>query len=231
METRTKLYSMLKGMTKQEILKYSRIMCEHGHPLLSHANCLEKVIHYEERIGFLDIETSNFSAAFGVVVSWCIKEKDGKVVGDYLTDEDFKDKEGFYDRRLIKGCIAAMGEFDRIVVYWGKDRRFDIPFLRTRAAMMGVVFPFYHELLVQDLYDIVKNKFKFGRNSLVAACSSLGISAKDTPVSPDMWIKATIGHDKKAIQYIYQHNKEDVVSTEQLWDRIIGYSTMPRTSI
>lgn len=228
---RTKLYSILKPLTKQEILRLSRTICEHGHPLLVHPNCLERTLGYQEKVGYLDIETSNFSASFGVVITWCIKENGGKIYEGYLQDEDFNNLDGQYDKRILKECVDAMLLFDRLVVYWGKDRRFDIPFLRTRAVSMGLDFPLYQERVVNDLYDIVKNKFKFGRNSLAAACTQMGINSKDTPISPQTWMDATVGRRADAIQTILQHNREDVVSTEQLWNKIHLYSTEPKTSI
>lgn len=227
-----KLYRMLKPLTKQEILRLSRTSCEHGHPLLSHPSCLERHIGYKEKIGFLDIETSNLNASFGVVVTWCIKENGGNILEGYLMEDDFEEKEcGQYDKRIIQECVDAMLQFDKLVVYWGKDRRFDIPFLRTRATTMGLYFPLYQERLVNDLYDIVRNKFLFGRNSLYSACSMLGIASKETQLSPTTWMDATIGRKKDAIQTILHHNREDVVSTELLWNKISSFANTPKTSI
>jgi len=227
----TKLYNILKRLTKQEILKFSKMTCEHGHPLISHPNCLAKEVKFEERVGFLDIETSNFSASFGVIASWCIKQDGGKIYEGCLQGEDFEEKSGHYDKRILKDCIDTMRKFDRLVVYWGKDKRFDIPFLRTRAVTMELDFPIYQERLVSDLYDIVRMKFKLGRNSLAAACKQFGIASKDTPMSPDMWVKAIVGRDPKSMKWILQHNREDVESTEALWHRINQYSNLTKTSI
>lgn len=229
---RTKLYNILKPLTKQDILRLSRTMCEHGHPVLSHTACLEKTLGYQEKVGYLDIETSNFSASFGVVITWCIKEDGGEIYEGHLQTEDFENSEaGQYDKRIIQSCVDSMGQFDRLVVYWGKDRRFDIPFLRTRAVSMNVDFPLYQERVVSDAYDLVKNKFKFGRNSLAAACTQFGIESKETPISPQVWMDATLGRSTKAIQTILQHNKEDVISTEALWRKVHNYSSDARTSI
>ena len=222
---------MLRKMNKQQILKFANQTCTHGHPYLSHPNCLAEQLGYKERIGFLDIETSNFSASFGVVLTWCIKEHGGEILEGYLHDEDFCDPTGYYDKRILQDCVKAVNSFDRIVVYWGKNQRFDVPFLRTRAAMSGVIFPIYQETLVFDLYDIVRNKFRFGRNSLRAACTALGIESKETDISPQMWVDATIGRSKEAISYILQHNREDVISTEKLWDRVNQFANIPDTSI
>jgi uncharacterized protein YprB with RNaseH-like and TPR domain len=227
----TKLYKILKSMTKQEILKYSKQSCQHGHVYLEHAACLEKVVGHKERVGSLDIETSNFSASFGVVVSWCIKEHGGELYSDHLIEKDFHDPRGWYDKRILNSCVETMKRFDRLIVYWGRDRRFDIPFLRTRAVPMGIEFPLYQESLINDAYDIVKNKFKCGRNSLHAICTHLGIESKDTPMSPDMWVKAVVGRDEESIGYILKHNQEDVISTEKLWNIISNFANTPNTSI
>lgn len=232
MNTPTKLYMMLKGMTKQEILKYANQTCEHGHSYLEHAGCLAKIIGHEERIGFIDIETSSLNANYGMVISYAIKVGGEDIIyKNWLQEEDFQNKDGHYDKRLIESCVLDMEEFDRLIVYWGKDRRHDIPFLRTRALMMGVKFPFYHENIVNDLYDIVRNKLRLGRNGLQSACTAFGIESKEHPLTPDVWMKAIVGHDAEAIQYILQHNIEDVISTELLWDKMNAFGSNPKTSI
>jgi len=207
-------------------------MCVHGHPLLVHPNCLEKAIGYQERVGHLDIETSNLNANYGMVISYCIKvDGEDKIYEGWLQDEDFKNKDGHYDKRLIEKCVQDMENFDRLIVYWGKDRRHDIPFLRTRALMMGVRFPFYHEQIVNDLYDTVKNKLRLGRNGLQTACSAFGIESKEHPITPEVWMKAIVGHDDDAIAYILKHNQEDVRSTEELWHKMNVFGSNPKTSI
>lgn len=226
------LYSILKRLTKQEILKYSKEYCEHGHPLVSHPACLERKISFTENVGFLDIETSNFSASFGVVITWCIEgNNDGVHYEGYLNDKDFRVGDGKYDKRIMKDCVDAIRKFDRIIVYWGKDKRFDIPFLRTRAISLGINFPMWQERIVNDLYDTVRNKLKLGRNSLAAACTQFGIESKATPLSPKTWMDATIGRDQKSIQTILSHNREDVISTRDLWRLLEGYNSNPKTSI
>ena len=124
-----------------------------------------------------------------------------------------------------------MGNFDRLIVYWGKDRRHDIPFLRTRALMMGLKFPLYQEQIVNDLYDTVRGKFRFERNSMARACEAFGIKSKAHPIDYKTWKKALVGHSDESIAYIYEHNKEDVISTEALYQAINHFSSNPKTSI
>lgn len=230
--TRTKLYDILKPMTKQEILRFSREMCSHRQPLLSHPNCLAERIKYKERVGSLDIETSSLNANFGMVVSYCIKvHGEDKILEGWLEQEDFDEPNGHYDKRILEKCIDDMNQFDRLIVYWGKDRRHDIPFLRTRALMCGLQFPFYHENIVSDLYDLVRGKLRLGRNGLQSACTAFGIESKAHPITPDLWMKAIVGHDPDAIAYVLEHNREDVISTELLWDKMNKFGSNPKTSI
>lgn len=232
MKNPTRTYTLLKPLTKQQILKYANILCEHGHSLISHTACLEKELNWHERIGFLDIETSGLNANYGLVMTYCILSNDSdKMLEGWLTDKDFQRKDLNYDKRLIENCVADMAQFDRLIVYWGKDRRHDIPFLRTRALTMDVNFPIYHEQIVNDLYDVVKNKMRLGRNGLQSACTALGIESKTHPISPKVWLSATIGRNKAAMKYILEHNREDVFSTRELWRRLNQFSTNPKTSI
>lgn len=164
-------------------------------------------------------------------MTWCIKEEDGEILEGYLKPEDFKNKNAHYDKRITQSLLEAMTRFDRIVVYWGKDRRFDIPFVRSRALMMDIEFPFYHQQIVNDLYDIVRNKLKLGRNSLASACTAFKIGSKETPLTPETWVRATIGREKKAIETILQHNREDVVSTEKLHKKIRWFGSDAKSSI
>lgn len=229
---RTKLYNILKPLTKQEILRLSRTMCEHGHPVLSHTACLEKALGFQERIGHLDLETSSLNANYGMVITYCIKVNgEDTIYEGWLQEDDFKDKAGYYDKRIIQQCVKDMENFDRLIVYWGKDRRHDIPFLRTRALMMDVPFPFYHEQIVTDLYDLVKNKLRLGRNGLQSACNAFGIESKEHPITSDVWMKATVGHDPESIAYILEHNREDVRSTDELWKRMNVFGSGAKTSI
>lgn len=232
MKNPTRIYTLLKPLTKQQILKFSNITCEHGHPLVCHTTCLEKEIKWHERIGFLDIETSGLNANYGLVLTYCILSNDsGKILEGWLTEKDFQRKDLNYDKRIIAKCIKDMSQFDRLIVYWGKDRRHDIPFLRTRALTMNLDFPIYHEQIVNDLYDIVKNKLRLGRNSLQAACIAMGIESKTHPISPKVWLSATMGRSKTAMRYILEHNREDVQSTQTLWRKLNRFSSNPKTSV
>jgi len=68
------------------------------------------------------------------------------------------------------------------------------------------------------LYYTVKSKLKISKKSLDNACDYLGISGK-TQVDRAMWRKAKYGN-KKALDYVLDHNMGDVVILEELHNRI-----------
>jgi len=171
---------------------------------------------------------SNFQADFGVVLTYCIKEENGKIYCGKITPQEIRN--GTYDKNLLTKCVKDMKRFDRLVYYWGGDYRFDIPFLRSRALLYGLDFPLYKEIKGLDLYTYIKKKFRFHRNRLETACEFFGIPAKQHPIKFDVWIKA-LGGNQKALNYILTHNKEDVVSLEKLYHKVLPYINTPNSSI
>lgn len=206
--------------------------CKHGHRYLEHLPCYLKEkpnkSPIEERIGFLDIESTNFKGDESFMLSYCIKVLNGELIARSINPNDIKKR--IYDKNLAKQLSRDLRNFDRLVVYYGGDKRFDIPFIRTRCAKWGVDFPLYKEVKITDLYDIVKNKFSLRRRKLVSIASLFGIPAKDHGFDPVVWQDAGIGH-KPSIDYILTHNKEDVITTEEVYKKIIVYSPPSNKSI
>lgn len=222
----TELYQLLSGLPKQQILRLSRQTCSHGHSFLVHPACLRKELGHEERVGFLDIESSSLVATFGYIISYCIKEANGKILERVLTPEEINNHT--FDKELIRQFITDARQFDRLLGYY--STKFDIPFLRTRAVYWEFLFPLYAEIKHTDVYYIVRNKFRLHRNRLETACEFFGIPCKKHRLNPTVWQRAMSG-DKKALNYILQHNREDVTSLEQLYNKVNLYVRMNKTSI
>ncbi len=219
-------------LRKSEIIWLHNHKCRHGHTYLEHSNCIEvekpNMCPVFEKIGFLDIEASNLKANFGIIFSYCIKEENGKILGRAVSTKELE--KGDYDKKLVEELCSDIRKFDRIVVYYGTDNRFDLPFIRTRAVFWGLDFPSYKELKVFDMYPVIKRKFQLHRNRLETACDFFGIPSKAHRLLPDIWFKAMTGK-KEALKWILQHNKEDVVSLEDLYHKTIKYANIPNTSI
>ena len=222
----TELYQLLRGIPKQTILRLSKQTCRHGHSLIVHPTCLRKELGQEERVGFIDGEMSNLAATFGYVISYCIKEADGKIHERVLTPEEIKNH--IFDKELIREFIADARQFDRLIGYY--STKFDIPFFRTRAIYWEFLFPLYSEIKHTDVYYIIRNKFKLHRNRLENACQFFDIPCKGHRLNPTIWQRAMSG-DKRALKYILQHNREDVISLEQLYNKVNLYAQMNKRSI
>jgi uncharacterized protein YprB with RNaseH-like and TPR domain len=183
----------------------------------------------EERIGFLDIETSNLDANFGVILSWCIKIKDGDIIYGLLNDKDFKEKEAFkVDKRIIRNLIDEILKLDRIVTHYG--RKFDIPFIRTRALINGLEFPSFGTIVNDDTYYMAKYKLKLNSNRLETIAQTLFGKSKKTHLDGAIWLSAVRG-DKKALNYVLDHNKTDVIEGERVWLEIRKFVGVRNTSI
>jgi DNA polymerase III epsilon subunit-like protein len=185
-----------------------------------------------ERIGFADIEASNLTATFGIVYTYCIKELDGELIKRAISLDDLH--KGEFDKNLIASFIDDASKFTRLVFHYGNDRRFDVPFLRTRAVKWNLPFPGHKCMYVSDTYPILRNKFKLHSNRLETACDFFNIPAKKHKLNSEIWLNMITGNKrlmKKAIDYILIHNIEDVVSLEMLWKKISKFTQVGKTSI
>lgn len=203
----------LHKLTKTEIARLATLKCRHGHSYLSHPACFDMerpdLAAEKRHLGFFDIETSHLKANFGFVLGYRIWDDDNQVMlGRNVTSQEINPK-FLFDEVLLREMIEDFKKFTHLVVYYGKDRRHDLPFVRTRALMAGTKFPEYGELGIIDMYDMAKNKLSLHSYRLGVVCEELGIEAKGHPLKGKMWIMANAGH-QPSLDYIGVHNEEDV---------------------
>lgn len=209
------------------------LKCVHRHAIKSHPNCFlngvpKKARWYDDtdlKIGFLDIETTDFKANRGFMLSWAIKYRNGKTVYDLLTREDILSLE--FDKRIVSTLVNELKNVDIIVTYYGTG--FDIPFVRTRALFWKYKFPVHGEKYHFDMYYRVAHLLKLTRNSLDAATTFLGIEGK-THFDIAIWNKAAYG-DEKCLASILDHNVQDVQILEQLFDKLEEFSKWTKRSL
>ena len=205
----------------------------HSMDFLSHYGCYVKEkpqdAPFKERIGFFDIETSGLNADFHYIFSYAILDDEtDKIYGRVLIPKEIH--RSVFDQYLVKEMCRDLKKFNRIVVHYGGDRRFDGPFSRTRAIKYGCDFPLYKDIWVTDTWLIAKNKLKLRSNRLGVICEFFGIPAKEHPLTPATWQNASAGR-KKDLDYIWVHNKEDVVSLKAAYHKIEVYAAKSKTSI
>jgi uncharacterized protein YprB with RNaseH-like and TPR domain len=222
-------------LKKAELVWLSTHRCKaHSHKFIEHPQCydleypLQRPGGTPERIGMLDIEATNLSAEFGYTFSYAIKKLDGPVLGRVLTPKEIRSFQ--FDKELMKEFCRDVKQFDKIITHYGTDRRFDIPFLRTRCLRFDLDFPLYKEISVDDTWPMSRNKLKLTRNRLENICVFLNIPAKGHKMNPDIWCKALSGH-KPSLEYIWAHNVEDVESLEAVWKRLHKYVPDVKRSI
>jgi uncharacterized protein YprB with RNaseH-like and TPR domain len=206
--------------TKKELDWMSKNSCRHNHSYLEHYNCyLTEVVERDHTIGFFDIETSNLKANYGIMFGYAIKthNKD-EIRKSWITEKDLRS--GIYDKKVVQDCIDDLMKYDRIVTYFGT--RFDLPFVRTRAAVHNLDFPLFGQILHKDLYYLIRSKFQLHSNRLDVACETILGDSLKTRINPTIWMQAMQG-GKDALDYIEDHCDKDVIDLERLYDATIIY--------
>ena len=221
-----KLYRMLNGMKKRDILNLAVKTCDHGKTYLEHPACYAKETGLTERIGFFDIETSNLKADFGIMFSYAIKDQYGEIIGRTVTPKEMRTE--VYDKKIVEECCEDLRKFDRVVTHFGT--RFDLPFVRARAIYHGCDFPVYQEVYHTDTYYMARSRLCISRRRLETICEFFGIPAKGHKMNQTMWMRAVSGN-KEALDYIWAHNIEDVVSLQAVFELLQDYSLTNRRSV
>jgi len=169
------------------------------------------------RIGYFDIETTNLDADFGMMLCWCIKPRGRKDIDfGMVTKEELFNLE--WDKRITAELLATFNKYDILYTHWGADRRFDLPFIRTRAYKHNLQdgLPDKDEKFIRDTWPIARCKLKLSRNSLERIASALNIgSVKKTFLDPDKLMRARYGSETD-LDWILLHCKRDV----QLLERV-----------
>jgi len=200
--------------------------CFHRHRYSIHFNCFLKKFGIEEKRGFLDIETSNLKADFGIVLCWCILDDEGHLYEDWLTKDDImSDNE---DKRVIETCIETMNKFDRIVTHFGTY--FDIPFLRTRALVHGLKFPQYGNMYHTDVWKMAKKSLCIHSNRQGCVAEVLQGKTIKTRIDHPSWRKAAFGN-KEAMKEVVDHCEKDVPDLRKNYHSLLPFVREIRTSI
>jgi uncharacterized protein YprB with RNaseH-like and TPR domain len=167
-----------------------------------------------------DLETTNLSADFGVVLCAVVKPAGAKPV-TFRGDTYPRWKKGRSDdQALIQAIVAELDKYDIWVAHNGA--KFDVPFLRTRLLRWG-----NNSLPAKKLIDpvqLARNKLRMSYNSLAQVANHLGINTK-TDVKPEHWLKAALDGDTESMNYIVEHCIQDVLVLEKVVGALKAYST------
>lgn len=228
-----------------KITKYLR--CIHRHSIETHPACFaqgkldyeftsdkewEKITgspwytYPDYKMGYLDIEADGLKTDFATMLTWCIKERGGKIVSGVIRKDELFD-EIDVDRRLITDLSTELSKYKIIVTYFGT--RYDLPFIRTKAMRYNLPLLEYGDTYHFDLFYTVRAKMNLSRKSLDNACDYLGIKGK-TEIDKESWRRAKYGN-KAGLAEVLNHNEGDVNILEQLHEKLIPYRKWIRSSV
>ena len=144
----------------------------------------------------------------GKVICFAAKWYDERKVRFYSDHHDGHDVmvEAAWD--LLDGC-------DALVHYNG--RAFDVKHLHREFVLAGLPPPSPHRDI--DLLTVARSRFKFASNKLDHVAAQLGLGSKTKHSGFDLWTGCENG-DEKAWRKMRQYNRQDVVLTEALYDRL-----------
>lgn len=215
------------ALTKAEFNSRLKFTCVHSHNGLAHPRCYDRANGLDEKVGYFDIEASNLSSDFGIVLCYCIKH-DGGTISNKITPREIKD--GTHDKRLLKDLCKDLRKFDRVITWYGS--KFDLPFVRSRSILFKLNFPIFQEVKHTDAYMVAKRILRTLHSKRLGVVADFyGIKAKEHPLKPTIWIKCLSGN-QKAIDFVETHCKEDVTSLQEVCERaIFPYTKLRKSSV
>lgn len=179
----------------------------------------------DEVVAAFDIETTDLKADVGFMMSWAIYYADGTVKSDRIKRREILN--GKLDERIMKSFLKEIQNVDVLIGYY--STKFDVPYVRTRAEILGLDFPTYGQIKHLDLYYMVRAKLQLRNNRLATACEALGLEEK-THEPIGVWNDARRGV-QSAIDKLWKYNENDSKITFLLWERMKKYRKVTRKSI
>jgi len=155
----------------------------------------------------------------GSVIAFAAKWHDDKKI---MFHSDFHDGH----QEMLQAAHALLSEADVVVHFNGTP--FDIPHLNREFLLANMLPPAPFQQV--DLLKHVRKHFKFVSNKLDFVCQQLGIGAKVSHSGFQLWWDCMHGSER-AWNKMRTYNKQDVVITEKLYDRLSPWITIPSVSL
>jgi hypothetical protein len=131
---------------------------------------------------------------------------------------DFFSKFHVGQSQMVHLAHKFLDEADAVIHYNGQ--RFDIPHLNREFVEAGLRPPSPYAQI--DLLKVVKKQFRFPSNKLDYVTKALGLDHKVQNGGHQLWVKCMAG-DYQAWEEMKKYNVQDVVITEQLYDKLLPW--------
>lgn len=131
--------------------------------------------------------------------------------------EFFSDFHGGHDN-MVSRTWELIDQADAVIHYNGTT--FDMPYLNSEFLKAGLTPPSPYQQI--DLLKTVKRVFRFPSNKLQYVSTFVGLSGKMPHEGHSLWVKCMAG-DPKAWSTMRAYCRQDVVTTEQLYDALLPW--------
>ena len=168
-----------------------------------------------------DLECSSLQADFGIILAAVIKTpfKKPKIFrSDKLNPKWSKTRSD--DSKIVEAVADELRKYDILVAHNGVD--FDLPFLRTRLMIHDL--PPLPNFKIVDPVKIARKNLRLGSNRLERIASMLGVNQKKN-VDGQVWLRAILDGDKKAMDQITDKCVSDVLMLESIIDYLKPYTS------
>lgn len=160
---------------------------------------------WDQNIGLNQIEET------GTVISWAAKWHGDRKV-HFASDHHDGHAE------MVRKAWEMLDEADAVIGY--NSKAFDMKHLNREFVLAGMPPP--SPYIDIDLLTVVKQRFKFTSNKLQHIATELGIGSKVQHSGFDLWLACMRG-DEKAWKTMKRYNMQDVVLTEQVYERLLPW--------
>jgi len=157
-------------------------------------------------------------ADYGGYIMSCSLKWLGDTEVTYLENRKTKDK------KIVKKICEFLDKADFVIAHNGK--KFDIPFIKARAAINGITPPSPFKVI--DTLQIAKKEMRFSRNSLQYLAEALDVPLRKLSHAKYPGFKLWLGclnNEELAWEEMKQYNIMDVEVLEQVYYRLRPWSS------
>jgi len=123
------------------------------------------------------------------------------------------------DKAMLKKFIKVLDSASEVITHNGK--KFDTPWLRTRAMYHGLEFKHSHNEV--DTYKLAKKYLNLPSYSLKNICDYYGLEAKKDAGGIQTWIDVIYKKDKKALDHLLYYGDGDILSLKAVYYKFRPY--------
>jgi hypothetical protein len=123
------------------------------------------------------------------------------------------------DKKPLQKFLKELAKADEVCTHNGK--RFDTPWLRTRAIFHGLeMMPEYREI---DTYKLAKKYLNLPSYSLAECCNYYGLESKKDAGGIQTWVDVVYNKKREALNHLLYYGDGDILSLKALYYKLMPY--------